>query len=146
MVDPAPGCEVKCFPSKFDDMWIGELAERSGVAARTVRFYEEHGLLAPPNRTESGYREYDNETVDRLVFIKSAKSLGLTLDEIDSVLQSADTGQRPCQRVQAIVTDKLCSLDTQIAQLQALRERLSRLNPPAGTQATICPMIESASR
>lgn len=127
-------------------MWIGELAERSGVAARTVRFYEDQGLLALPNRTESGYREYDEETVDRLVFIKSAKSLGLSLDEIESVLQSADTGKRPCQRVQAIVIDKLSSLDTQIAQLQALRERLGRLDSPDGTQAMICPMIESASR
>ena len=115
MVDPAPGCEVKHFPSKFDDMWIGELAERSGVAARTVRFYEDHGLLAQPDRTASGYREYDDSTADRLVFIKSAKSLGLTLNEIGSVLQSADTGKQPCQRVQAIVTDKMCSLDTQIA-------------------------------
>lgn len=145
MVDPAPGCGVKGFPSMFDDMWIGELAERSGVAARTVRFYEDHGLLAPPGRTESGYREYDYETVDRLVFVKSAKSLGLTLDEIGSVLRSADTGEQPCQRVQAIVTDKSRSLDTQIAQLQALRGRLSRLDPAASTRATICPMIESAS-
>lgn len=146
MVDPAPGCEVKPFPPMFDDMWIGELAERSGVVARTVRFYEDVGLLAPPDRTDSGYREYNEATVERLIFIKSAKSLGLTLDEIGSVLRSTETGEQPCQRVQGIVAEKMRSIDDQIDQLQRLRERLGRLGPPPDTYTTICPMIEGVGQ
>ncbi len=125
-------------------MWISELAERSGVAARTVRFYEEQGLLRKPERTHAGYREYDEATVDRLLFIKSAKSLGLTLVDIGRVLELADTGERPCGRVESLVDAKVAEIDQRIDELQVLRARLCSLDGSQGVKAAVCPIIEHA--
>lgn len=125
-------------------MWISELAERAGVAARTVRFYEEQGLMRKPERTQAGYREYDEATVDRLLFIKSAKSLGLTLVDIGRVLELADTGERPCGRVESLVDAKVAEIDLRIEELQVLRERLCSLDASRGVEAAVCPIIEHA--
>lgn len=125
-------------------MWISELAERAGVAARTVRFYEEQGLLRKPERTQAGYREYDVATVDRLLFIKSAKSLGLTLADIGRVLELADTGERPCGRVESLVNGKVAEIDQRIEELQILRARLRSLDVSRDVEASVCPIIESA--
>ncbi len=125
-------------------MWISELAERAGVAARTVRFYEEQGLLTKPERTHAGYRSYDGATVDRLLFIKSAKSLGLKLADIGRVLELADTGERPCGRVESLVDAKVAEIDERIDELQVLRSRLCSLEGSPGVKATVCPIIEHA--
>lgn len=144
MVDPAPGCGVKPSRRMVGHMWISELAERSGVAARTVRFYEEKGLLAFPDRTEAGYRNYDEDALERLIFIKSAKSLGLSLGEIGAVLGLADAGERPCERVQTMVSAKIRQIDRQIGELGALRRRLVALDAHEGAEAVVCPIIEHA--
>lgn len=141
---PAAGCRVKRCAPIVDCMWISELAERAGVAARTVRFYEEAGLLAKPERTHSGYRNYDEATVDRLGFIKSAKSLGLTLTDIGRVLELADAGERPCGRVGAMVDHKVAEIDQRIEELQVLRARLHSLDVSRDVEASVCPIIESA--
>ena len=123
-------------------MWISELAQRSRIASRTIRYYEEQGLLPPPNRSDAGYRIYDEATVERLGFIRAAKSLGLTLDEISRVLQLTDTGQSPCGSVGVMVDDKLREVDAQIADLLALRGRLLSLDRRSGAEAAVCPIIE----
>ncbi|MDW3221082.1 MAG: heavy metal-responsive transcriptional regulator [Acidimicrobiales bacterium] len=125
-------------------MWISELAEHAGVAARTVRFYEEQGLLTKPERTHAGYRDYDDATVERLLFIKSAKSLGLTLFDIGRVLELADTDERPCGRVEAMVDAKVAEIDQRIVELQVLRARLCSLDASQGGEASVCPIIEHA--
>lgn len=141
---PASECRVKRCAPNVDCMWISELAERAGVAARTVRFYEEQGLLTKPERTHAGYREYDESTVERLLFIKSAKSLGLTLTEIGRVLELADTGERPCGRVEAIIAAKVADIEKRIDELQVLRARLCSLDASQGVEASVCPIIEHA--
>src|SRR3546814_8918106 len=76
---------------KVKSLLIGELSERSNVPAKTLRFYEDVGVLPPPARTSSGYRDYDNSALDRLRFIASAQGAGLSLarsDEHTSELQS----------------------------------------------------------
>jgi len=67
-------------------MRIGELAAAAGVSVKAVRYYEEIGVLAPPARTSSGYRDYDIEACDRLAFIRAARAVGLTLGEIRGIV------------------------------------------------------------
>lgn len=108
-------------------MRIGELAERLDLNPRTIRFYEGAGVLPEPERTSSGYRDYDESDVDRLKFVKLAQSLGLSLDEISEVLAFRDRGEPPCDYVAQVIRHKAEEIDHQIEQLQRLRGELRRL-------------------
>ncbi|MFD0147503.1 MULTISPECIES: MerR family transcriptional regulator [unclassified Streptomyces] len=105
---------------------ISQLAERSGVPATTLRFYETAGLL-PAERTASGYRVYDDAAVDRLAFITSAKHLGLALDEIRELLDVREEGV--CASVRArllpLVTSRIRDTDGRVADLRAFSDRLT---------------------
>lgn len=106
---------------------IGEVARRSGVNAKTLRYYEGIGLLAPPVRAPSGYRDYDEEVLDRLRFIRSAQAVGLSLGEIRSVIALRDEGQPPCGHVLELLRARAEALERTIAQLKTLRHELDRL-------------------
>ncbi|MGN9843155.1 MerR family transcriptional regulator [Nonomuraea sp. H19] len=82
-------------------MRIGDLAAASGVKTKTVRFYEQAGLLPAPPRTAGGYRDYPQQTVKRLAFIRDAQGAGLSLAEIRSVFVLRDAGASPCAHVTA---------------------------------------------
>src|SRR6266540_6380046 len=75
---------------------IGELAERAGISAKAIRYYEQIGVLAPPARTASGYRAYDEAVLGRLGFVRAAQALGLTLGEIRQIIAFRDDGAAPC--------------------------------------------------
>jgi MerR family transcriptional regulator, copper efflux regulator len=75
---------------------IGDLARRSGVTAKTIRYYEPIGLVEPPARTPAGYRDYEPAALERLEFIRAAQAVGLTLGEIRSIIALRDGGQTPC--------------------------------------------------
>jgi DNA-binding transcriptional MerR regulator len=109
-------------------MRIKEVAERSGFSAPTLRYYEEIGLLPEPARTPSGYRTYDERTVERLAFIARAKQLGCTLEEIADLTTAWDGGRcGPIQdRLRAVVADKLASARSQIVELATLTNELQR--------------------
>ncbi len=77
-------------------MRIGEIAARAGVPAKTIRFWEDQRLLPPPERTASGYRDYQPAVLERLAFIRHAQAAGLTLEAIRQVMQVRDGGQSPC--------------------------------------------------
>ncbi|MEU7113856.1 MerR family transcriptional regulator [Streptomyces sp. NPDC046182] len=104
---------------------ISQLAERSGVPATTLRFYETAGLL-PAGRTASGYRVYGEDAVDRLAFITSAKLLGLALDEIRDLLEVREEGV--CASVRArmlpLVAARIRETDGRVAELRAFSDRL----------------------
>lgn len=131
---------------------IGELAARFGLNPKTIRYYEEIGLLPSPVRSESGYRRYDARDVTRLGFIRRAKVLGLTLDEIRDLLSLAAGGERPCQRVLEVVDAKIAEVDRRVQELQGFRAKLAALRadwtdregPPLGAPscAPVCPIIE----
>lgn len=95
-------------------MRIGELADQSGVTAKTIRFWESTGLLADPTRTPSGYRDYDPAVVDRLRFIRHAQTAGLTLAEIRQVLAISDDGEPPCGHVTDLIHQHLADVDERI--------------------------------
>jgi len=131
-------------------MRIGVLAERTGVTTKTVRYYESIGLVAEPQRTPSGYREYDDDAVERLRFIRDAQSSGLSLSEIQSVLELKDAGARSCDHTTALLNRHLSEIDDQIARLQVARaelvvlaERARGLDPAACTDPHRCQVIAS---
>jgi DNA-binding transcriptional MerR regulator len=108
-------------------MRIGELAAVSGVPPKTIRYYEDIGVLDPPARMPSGYRDYTPEATNRLAFIRSAQAVGLTLGEIRGIVALRDRGTTPCGHVLDLITARAADLDRRISELQRLRTELSRL-------------------
>lgn len=114
-------------------MRIGELAQASGTTPKTLRFYEDAGLLPAPERTASGYRDYGPETLARLDFIRRSRTAGITLAQIREVLDIRDAGAAPCQHVHDLLQARLGDLDRQIADLHALRETVAHLREATAT-------------
>jgi DNA-binding transcriptional MerR regulator len=112
---------------------ISELAHASGVPAKTIRFYEEIDLLPPAQRAENGYRLYDAEDVQRLRFIRNARSLGFTLDDLKEVLALRDQGDAPCRYVAHLLEAKAAEIEERIRQLQELQQDLQQLVSQAGS-------------
>jgi DNA-binding transcriptional MerR regulator len=108
-------------------MRIGQLADRVGVNPKTIRYYESIGLLPEPDRTESGYRDYVEDDVDRLAFIRRAQKLDLQLDEIGEILALRERGERPCDYVLEVAAVRLTELDKRIAEIQRARRELRSL-------------------
>lgn len=131
-------------------MLIGELAARTGTTTKTIRYYESIAVLPEPERTESGYREYDAAAVERLRFVREAQSSGLTLTEIQSILELKDAGATSCRHTQALLDQRLVDLDNQIAalrnardELAAMAERADRLDPAECTDPNRCQVISA---
>lgn len=108
-------------------MLIGELADQTGVPARTLRFYEGEGLLHEPERLANGYRDYGQLAPGRVRFIRQAQSAGLTLAQIREILAIHDRGQAPCTHVADLIDHRLREVDRRIAELRATRETLRGL-------------------
>lgn len=130
-------------------MKIGELASSAGVTTKSIRYYEQIGVLSDPPRTQSGYRSYDSSAAERLGFVKAAQRAGLTLTEIRSVLSIHDRGDVPCGHVSALIDAKLREIDERLQALQRtrqelrqLRQRAGSLNPDDCTPDSICHIIE----
>ena len=131
-------------------MRIGELADAAGVTTKTLRFYEARGLLPPPARTASSYRDYDPAMVDRLAFIRDAQRSGLTLAEIASVLDMKDAGSGTCEHTADLLRRQLADLDLRIGALVETRRRLADLaaraeglDPTECTDAHRCQVISA---
>lgn len=132
-------------------MRIGELAEQTGISTKTARYYESIGLLPEPDRTPSGYRDYDVTAIDRVRFVRDAQATGLTLSEISSVLEIKDAGSTSCEHTRVLLDRHLADLDEQIARLQAARtelatmaQRAATLDPSACTDPNRCQVIGAA--
>lgn len=102
---------------------IGRLASLGGVRVDTVRFYERKGLLPTPSRSHAGYRTYRPEHVDRLKFIRKAKALGFTLDQIAELLK-LETGEGNTVVIRQLAASRVDALDQTIRELSALRDVL----------------------
>lgn len=112
-------------------MRIGELADQLGLNPRTIRYYESIGLLPEPERTPSGYRDYDERTGALLTFIKTAQRLGISLDEIREILALRECGEPPCSYVRAVLRQQVDEIDERIAELRHLRKELVTLDQVA---------------
>lgn len=129
-------------------MLIGEVAERTGVATKTLRYYEDIGLVPPPDRTPSGYRDYDDDVVDRLAFIRSAQAVGLTLGEIRGIVSLRDDGEAPCGHVLDLLRARAREIDRTIRELRDLQrdmrvlvDRAARLDPTDCDPRRVCHLI-----
>ncbi len=109
-------------------MVIHGLARQTGIPAKTIRHYESIGLFPPPTRAENNYRQYAPTDVKRLRFMASARSLGLSLDDISEILAARDDGNAPCQRVLDTIAQRLNEIDRRIAGLLSLRDSLSSIS------------------
>jgi len=105
----------------------GELARLAGVSVDTLRHYEHIGVLPAPRRTESNYRLYSPEAVDRVRLVRQALSIGFSLTELAKILRVREKGGFPCRQVKALLDNKLIEVDREIANLQALRAHLRML-------------------
>ncbi len=132
---------------------IGELAKLSGTTTKTVRYYELLGLLHEPERTDSGYRLYEEKDVERLTFIRKAKSLGFSLTDIGETLTLYDSQQAPCIHVLALLDRKIQEIDRLVGELQELQRELLRLREESAPRvercadgSSICEIIEQGTQ
>jgi len=107
---------------------IGEVATASGLPVKTIRYYEEIGLLTPTvERSHGGYRLFTERVLHRLSFIKRAQSLGLSLNEIHQILQIRDRGHIPCDEIKSHLEAKVRAIDEQILALETLQGELKHI-------------------
>lgn len=128
-------------------MRIGELSRNTGFQIETLRYYEKQGLLEPVSRSESGYRIYDDKSLTQLHFIKQAKSVGFSLNEISELLTlRVDRDQHSCGEVKSIAEQKLQQIDHKIKELKRMRKALSTISDACcgGVEpATSCTILSS---
>lgn len=129
-------------------MRIGEAATAAGMTTKTLRFYEDRGLLPAPNRAGNGYRDYSADAVPRLDFIRRGRATGLTLAQISDILKVRDAGIAPCTHVRDLLNQQLAEIDQKIAELTALRASVAKVrdttetgDPATCTAEDICSYI-----
>ena len=125
-------------------MAIGALAKQAGTNVETVRFYERVGLLAAPTRSAGGYRQYQTQHVERLSFVRRARALGFSIDEIRTLLRLVDERERPCAGARVVAEKHLRDVHAKIADLEAmervLKDTVARCARGRGTH---CPLIDA---
>ena len=133
-------------------MHIGEVSHESDVPIKTIRYYEEIGVLPVPDRSPSGYREYDADVIDRLRFIRASQSIGFTLAEIREVIDFRDRGDAPCSHVLSLLlrhraeyTKKMAELRHAEKVLVTLVQRAKSLQPEDCSPEGICHLIPRAT-
>ena len=128
---------------------IGALAARTHSNIETIRFYEKIVVLEKPARTEGGHRAYGSSHVERLIFIRRARELGFTLDEVRALLRLADVSDVPCGEVKDVAVAHLAGVKTKIADLRAMQKALAALiaqcdaRSDEADQPPGCPLIET---
>jgi len=124
---------------------IGQVARRAGVGVETVRFYEREGLLEEPPRRVSGYRQYSEEVVKRIHFIKRAQTLGFSLKEISEVLLLRVNAQTSCEEVKERTEAKIMEVERKLVSLQRMRQALLQVHSLCVGQGPTghCPMLEA---
>lgn len=128
-------------------MQIGQLAKRANVAIDTVRYYERNGILPPASRRSSGYRSYDERDVDRLRFVRRAKTLGFTLVEIRDLLALSDHRDDDMAGLKAAASEKLADVESKLAELTRVRDGLRTLIDACPGHGALerCPILAALS-
>ncbi|MBR9650197.1 MerR family transcriptional regulator [Thalassovita aquimarina] len=106
---------------------IGQLSKRTGVKVPTIRYYEQTGLLAAADRTEGNQRRYDAEGLERLSFIRHARTLGFSIEEISALIELQNHPDRSCREANQIANEQLAAVRNKIKQLKALERELARI-------------------
>ncbi|PJF24873.1 MAG: heavy metal-responsive transcriptional regulator [Phototrophicales bacterium] len=127
-------------------MTRGELAKRCGVNPETIRYYERSGLLIEPQRSDAGYRLFDEAAAERLHFVKRAQSAGFTLDEIKTLLDIQNAPDSTCGDVRSLTEHKIAQIDERIRLLTSMRALLVDLleDCPGGERPLEeCPILDN---
>jgi len=129
----------------MESLTIGKVARLAGIGVETIRFYEREGLIEAPPRRESGYRQYPEETVQRLRFIKRAKDLGFTLREIRELLALRIDPETTCADVRLRAEAKIDDIEEKIRLLQRMKEALAKLTMACRGRGPVsrCPILEA---
>ncbi|CAM4371202.1 Cu(I)-responsive transcriptional regulator [Vibrio agarivorans] len=124
-------------------MNIGEVAKLTGLTAKSIRLYEEKGLILPPSRSESGYRDYSDKHIQQLILVARAKTAGFSLVECKEFVQLAENPNRTSKQVRAHAEEKLKEVETKIQQLEAIRSQLQAwvMSCP-GDEGSECPIMD----
>ena len=124
-------------------MKIGELAQRSGCDVETIRYYEKAGVLAAPPRTAGGYRDYAYGHLERLRFVRQCRALAMGLDDIRALIALKEQPAAGCGSVDALVDQRIVTVDAQLASLQQLRAQLVGLRGRCGEPGVVgeCPIL-----
>lgn len=124
-------------------MRIGEIAGAAGVNIQTIRYYERRGLITPATRRASGYRDYAQDDVHRVRFIRRAQGLGFTLQEIADLLALQGDSVRSCGAVEKRASATLERIDTKIADLRRMRKALAKYVHACRDQGSLdeCPLL-----
>ncbi|WP_181707560.1 Cu(I)-responsive transcriptional regulator [Chthonobacter rhizosphaerae] len=123
-------------------MNIGDAATRSGLPAKTIRYYEEIGLLRPP-RSENGYRDYGERELHKLRFLQRARSLGFSIEDCRHLLSLYEDRARASADVRALAEERIADVDAKIAELKAMRATLTRLvHACHGDDRPDCPILD----
>ena len=124
-------------------MHIGEAVRRSGMAAKTIRFYEEAGLIAPAPRTGSGYREFGDDDVRRLQFIHRARDLGFSVEEVGRLLSLWSDRERASAHVKQLALEHVARIEAKMAELHSMRDAILHLADRChGDDRPECPILD----
>jgi MerR family Zn(II)-responsive transcriptional regulator of zntA len=132
---------------------ISQLAEQTGLTAHTLRFYEKHGLITPSGRSDAGYRLYDQADLRKAEFIRTARSIGFSLEDIAALLAiRVEKSSHSCQEVTDITQRKLDEVNHKISELKSMQATLRRLlesccgGPEAAVHCSIMEALDAAPR
>lgn len=133
-------------------MRIGEVAAATGVSIKTLRYWEQVGVVQAPPRTESGYRDYPESSVDQVRFIVAAQSVGLSLQVISGIIRLRSEGVTPCHHVEGLLRRRLEEIDLRMSDLQvahrevaALLARAQTLDAQECSESSVCHLIASGT-
>ena len=132
----------------MESLTIGQVARRAGIGIETMRFYERQGLIKEPPRRDSGYRQYPDDVVARLRFIKRAKELGFSLKEIKELLALRVDPETTCAEVKSRAQAKIVDVEAKILALQRIRKALVKLTTVCrGSGPTSeCPILDALDK
>ncbi len=127
------------------DFTISQLAQKSHVNIQTIRFYERKGLIPNPPRSQSGYRQYSQDSVARIKFIRNAKELGFSLREVSELLSLRVDPNTSCDEVKTMAEHKIANIEEKIQALQRIKNALKKLRTECNEQGPDgkCPILEA---
>ncbi|MDD1781467.1 Cu(I)-responsive transcriptional regulator [Enterovibrio sp. ZSDZ35] len=128
-------------------MKINEVARLTGLTTKTIRFYEQKGVISEPNRSDNGYRDYSDRHISELQMIKRSRLVGFSLDECQELLDMSRDPNRRSADVKQKALEKIAEIDEKIKELQAMKTSLKTLASSCpGNDSACCPIIEALSK